>query len=297
MDNCFSVLVESRYGIAQFYLGWQPKSFANLVSLIICLQLSSSIGYSVVVIYCTEPFRIPLAGRVDICCFDKTGTLTEDEVVVEGVTGLKWVSLIPFSTHPPSILPMPLFFSGELAEKIIPVRKCPLPTVQVLASAHALVHSESGLLGDPLEKAMLKAVGWSLNAEGVLHGKTTPRSPPLRIYQRYVFSAETVLLKVVSRLTFIIANTLRFRFTSQLRRMSTVVGYQGTTDVDLTYMACVKGSPEVLKSMFVDLPMDYDDAYLQMARRGARVLALGYKILGRLSHQQVDFKPHAIKKL
>lgn len=72
--------------------------------------------------------------------------------------------------------------------------------------------------------------------------------------------------------------------------MSTVVGYQGTTDVDLTYMACVKGSPEVLKDMFVDPPMDYDDAYLQMARRGARVLALGYKTLGHLSHQQVRFR-------
>ena len=72
--------------------------------------------------------------------------------------------------------------------------------------------------------------------------------------------------------------------------MSTVVGYQGTTDVDMTYMACVKGSPEVLKSMFVDPPMDYDDAYLQMARRGARVLALGHKTLGRISHQQVSLE-------
>ncbi len=78
--------------------------------------------------------------------------------------------------------------------------------------------------------------------------------------------------------------------------MSTVVGYQGNTDVDITYLACVKGSPEVLKSMFVDAPMDYDDAYLQMARRGARVLALGQKSLGRLSHQQVSGVPilHAL---
>nr|CDS30555.1 cation transporting ATPase 13A1 [Hymenolepis microstoma] len=214
-----------------------PQELPIELSLAVNTSLAS---LSKMFIYCTEPFRIPLAGRVDICCFDKTGTLTEDEVVVEGVTGL----------------------NGELAERIVPVRKCPLPTVQVLASAHALVHSDNGLLGDPLEKAMLKAVGWNLNAEGVVFGKSVPRSPPLRIYQR-------------------------FRFTSQLRRMSTVVGYQGTTDVDLSYMVCVKGSPEVLKSMFIDAPLDYDDAYLQMARRGARVLALGYKELGRLSHQEV----------
>ncbi|KAM3172670.1 hypothetical protein ACTXT7_014059 [Hymenolepis weldensis] len=214
-----------------------PQELPIELSLAVNTSLAS---LSKMLIYCTEPFRIPLAGRVDICCFDKTGTLTEDGVVVEGVTGL----------------------NGELAERIVPIRKCPLPTVQVLASAHALVHSDSGLLGDPLEKAMLKAVGWNLNTEGVVFGKSVPRSPPLRIYQR-------------------------FRFTSQLRRMSTVVGYQGATDVDLSYMVCVKGSPEVLKSMFVDAPLDYDDAYLQMARRGARVLALGYKELGRLSHQQV----------
>lgn len=70
--------------------------------------------------------------------------------------------------------------------------------------------------------------------------------------------------------------------------MSTVVGFQNQTDVDVTYLVCVKGSPEVLKSMFVDAPMDYDDAYLQMARQGARVLALGHREIGRLSHQQVN---------
>ena len=40
-------------------------------------------------IFCTEPFRIPSAGRVDVCCFDKTGTITAENLVVEGVAGVE----------------------------------------------------------------------------------------------------------------------------------------------------------------------------------------------------------------
>jgi cation-transporting ATPase 13A1 len=168
-------------------------------------------------IWCTEPFRIPMAGKVDICCFDKTGTLTSDKMILSEILSeddKKWPRL-------------------------------------VLGGCHSLINIDGQTVGDPMELAGFIGAQFTLQKDHNIVNNNTKRK--IRITKRYPFSSE-------------------------LKRMSTIV----STDKD--YMVCVKGAPEVIKGLLTKLPPNYD-RYKELMKGGSRVIALAYKTLG---NDQVD---------
>ncbi|CUM46391.1 uncharacterized protein AC631_03102 [Debaryomyces fabryi] len=120
-------------------------------------------------IYCTEPFRIPLAGRIDVCCFDKTGTLTAEDLVFEGLAGF----------HPNDI------------HHLYSCSEAPEATSWVLGSAHALVKLDDGdVVGDPMEQATLKAAHWTVGAkDSVERTKENGKVEKIKIMRRFQFSS------------------------------------------------------------------------------------------------------------
>ncbi|ORY38145.1 hypothetical protein BCR33DRAFT_754574 [Rhizoclosmatium globosum] len=176
--------------------------FAHGLSLAVNNSLMALVKHY---IFCTEPFRIPFAGKVDVACFDKTGTLTEENLIVDGVSGL-----------------------GKDTKELIKPLDAPKQTSLVLAAAHALVQLDDGIIGDPMEKNTLESIQWSLGKDEFVRPK----------------KADSVELKIMR-------------------------------------------APETLRSMYKDLPADYDDVYKYWARRGSRVLALGYRVATEMKASQI----------
>lgn len=211
------------------------------------MAVNSSLStLSKVYIYCTEPFRIPIAGRIDVCCFDKTGTLTAEDLVFEGITGF-----------------------SEDGHKLLNCFDESVPSVvsYILASAHALVRLDDGeLVGDPMEKATLKASGWKLSEV-----KKDLVERDLKFIRKREFSLESDKAKDNVKIL------RRFQFSSALKRSSTISRISTSAGTEL--LVSVKGAPETIKHRIVDLPENYEHTYKSFTRNGSRVLALAYKKL------------------
>ena len=174
-------------------------------------------------VFCTEPFRIPFAGKVDVCCFDKTGTLTSDDFLVEGVAGLP--------NH---------------SDDVTSSAQCPVETVRVLATCQSLAQLDDGtLVGDPLEKATMKDMNWA-----VTKGKFTSKKFFIPLYAFYQWSSLFTGDSVVPRKGkggYQICH--RFHFLSALKRMSVICGQSAAGSSDNDYYVTTKGAPETLKTM------------------------------------------------
>lgn len=193
-------------------------------------------------VFCTEPYRIPWAGKVDTCCFDKTGTLTSDQMKLAGV----------------------IIRSGkELVTNVVDM-DWSIVRIMVGCQSLAVRHSASAnrrnqieVVGDPLEQAVVKDTGFRLVRSDLLMAS----------------GAEQVAMAPKS-----ISIRHRFAFTSRLKRMTVLA----TEDTNPVIWALSKGAPETLKQFFKSesIPDDYDEIASRHMRMGQRVLAMGYRCLG-----------------
>jgi manganese-transporting P-type ATPase len=192
-------------------------------------------------IFCMEPFRIPLAGKLDICCFDKTGTITAENLIVEGIAGLD-------SSDRCRVLGADFcsVSSGEGREMALLAQK-------VMSVCHSLFLVRDGkIAGDPMEKGTLEFLNWDLSSSDEVKPSGTS-------------SIGTTRYQICHR----------FPFSSALKRMSVI----SKSSTGRGVFVGVKGAPEVLQGRFRSVPEWYERTFRSLAQSGARVIALGHREL------------------
>ena len=204
-------------------------------------------------IFCTEPYRVPMAGKLDSCLFDKTGTLTTDELVAVGVCQ-------------PSKLKIPKGKENEDGQFLTHMLKVHDEAALVLAGCHSLVFIEGETTGDPLENAALRSMRWHLSKET---GRAVP-SPETEKRK----GGKAITIQGYGSVSDVEVLT-RHHFSSKLQRMSCVVKSVTTGN----HFALLKGSPEAVGELLKKKPEGYDEKAEFLSKEGYRVIALGYKAL------------------
>ena len=221
------------------------------------MELTIAVNASIVAlatkkIFCTEPFRIPLAGKITTCCFDKTGTLTSDHMVLEGVAGLHMTKRDDDNDSSDGGAQ-----SSSLSERndslLTDAKRCPPLVMRVLACCQSLIQVDGAVVGDPVERAAVEATKWNVRGDVVTGASSSGRENITILH--------------------------RFHFSSSLKRMSVVVKVEGSGVVGSPYWVLAKGAPETIEKYLHVVPDGYEKEYRRYAAEGARVLSLAAKPL------------------
>ena len=136
-------------------------------------------------IFCLNPKRIAICGKVRVACFDKTGTITKE--------GLDFLGVQPCA-------------DGAWGERLVPLnehrRKLPAALERGLACAHAVTRCGAALVGDEVEVRMLEASGWDLVEDAGRPARVVrdgDRRDALEILKRFEFDHSRMTMSVVVR--------------------------------------------------------------------------------------------------
>uniref|UniRef100_A0A7S1J4X1 P-type ATPase A domain-containing protein n=1 Tax=Eutreptiella gymnastica TaxID=73025 RepID=A0A7S1J4X1_9EUGL len=240
-------------------------------------------------IFCTEPFRVPFAGKVSHCLFDKTGTLTTDQLLPVGIVNATRPDTNGHSdVHEAQV------------QKYVSVKEASRDAATVLGACHSLMAVEGGaIVGDPIEVAALRGIEWRYDAEAqtALNGNWEAKEVAIHTLNEQILvmvpgpQKEEAMRKMQALHTSlqesqasaarnaISARILhRHHFSSQLQRMSVVCDVQDSRGRS-GHKCLVKGSPEALLPLLRagSAPAWFDATYRAMAEEGMRVLALASK--------------------
>ncbi|KAJ1679407.1 hypothetical protein EV182_002115, partial [Spiromyces aspiralis] len=204
-------------------------------------------------IYCVDPPRIVIAGKVQIFCFDKTGTLTKE--------GLEFFGGQPIIAQRDGA-------SGEVTSAHFESHSEHFhglnPMVRMaIAGCHAVTDLNGQLIGNPVDIEQFSATGWRISPDSGQYvdtllppddddnGQGAP--PPLHVVKRFEF--------IHARMS-----------------MSVAVLDPATSHVHIF----VKGSFEKVRDLAIpqSVPEDYDATTSKLAREGCYVLALAHRDLG-----------------